>query len=372
MTLPLYKISLQQPESREPEGHAGLWFDKFCNTWKSHGSTWEITGKEKLPWIRTLVDHPTGTQSQIEEYALRLIQLVEKHGGKWGVFKAESRFVTGLGRSHPVENGFAWHPTLGTPFLPGPSVKGLVRAWARTTDEPHLDSKTENDLLGDNSHAGCVSFLDSVPVSCVSLEADVMTPHYADWDVDNPPGDWCSPTPIPFLTAAANTTLFLFSFIPCRPVSDKDMNTLWNWLCSATELNGVGAKTAIGYGRFTYDDKQTLNYARLQKNRYLQHHEELLKQEAMRSPEGRWRLKIDGKSELDVLEMVRIYLEKEPLEDSFERKAFSQAVVSIYPEWVRLWKRGEKGESKTNVGEKKLKERANVIYRVLSKVDKPL
>ena len=369
MTCPLYKVSVEQPESRKPEGHAGLWFDKFCNTWSNNGPTWTITAREKLNWIQTLIDHPIGTQDQIEEYTLRLIQLVERHNGRWGVFKAESRFVTGLGRSHPVENGFAWHPTLGTPFLPGASVKGSIRAWAKTADEPHLDSKTENYLLGDNNHAGCVSFLDAVPVSRVQLEGDVMTPHYADWNANDPPGDWRSPTPIPFLTTAAYTS-FLFSFIPCRAVSDKDMNTLWDWLRSATELNGVGAKTAIGYGRFSYDDEQTSNYARLQKERYLQHQEELLRREAMKSPEGRWHLKINGKSELEVLEMVRIYLEKEPLEYSRERKAFAQAVALMYPEWVRLWKRGKKGESRTNVGERKLKKRAHVIYRVLDKVDK--
>jgi CRISPR-associated protein Cmr6 len=34
-----------------------------------------------------------------------------------------------LGNPHPVEKGFLWHPTLGTPSLPGSGVKGLVRAW---------------------------------------------------------------------------------------------------------------------------------------------------------------------------------------------------------------------------------------------------
>jgi len=50
--------------------------------------------------------------------------------------RAASRFATGLGREHPIENGFAWHPALGTPFLSGSSVKGLVRAWAATWLEP--------------------------------------------------------------------------------------------------------------------------------------------------------------------------------------------------------------------------------------------
>ena len=32
-----------------------------------------------------------------------------------------------------------------------------------------------------------------------------MTPHFAGWTEQGPPGDWLSPTPIPFLTTAAGT-----------------------------------------------------------------------------------------------------------------------------------------------------------------------
>ena len=49
----------------------------------------------------------------------------------FGVFTTDGRFVTGTGRSHSVENGFAWHPTLGTPYLSGSSVKGMIRARAQ-------------------------------------------------------------------------------------------------------------------------------------------------------------------------------------------------------------------------------------------------
>ena len=36
-----------------------------------------------------------------------LAALIESRGGRWEAFTSASRFVTGLGRSHPVENGFA-------------------------------------------------------------------------------------------------------------------------------------------------------------------------------------------------------------------------------------------------------------------------
>ena len=84
--------------------------------------------------------------------------------------------MTGLGRSHPVENGFAWHPTLGMPYLPGSSVKGMVRAWAEQETDPRPASEELDRLLGKQNSAGSVCFLDALPIKPVKLEADVMTP----------------------------------------------------------------------------------------------------------------------------------------------------------------------------------------------------
>src|ERR1035441_6966625 len=70
------------------------------------------------------------------------------------------------GRSHPVENGFVWHPTLGVPYLPGSSIKGLI-------GQPDREN-----VLGSKTRVGRVICLDAVPTCPVRLEADVMTPHY--------------------------------------------------------------------------------------------------------------------------------------------------------------------------------------------------
>lgn len=253
MSLPLYRGATAR--RRDVGGHAGLWFDKFCDRWRIdvEQSTWTLSGDDrnnpKLAWIDTLTSGTVGEGKQIREAELRLAALVERCGGRWLVFTTTSRFVTGLGRSHPVENGFEWHPTLGTPYLPGSSIKGLVRAWAERDADPKPDCKTVDCLLGSRGKAGIMCFLDAVPVEPVRLEADVMTPHYAGWDTDEPPGDWRSPTPIPFLVTAAKTS-FLFGFVPRCPVSAADLNTVSDWLRSALAWAGGGAKTAVGYGRF--------------------------------------------------------------------------------------------------------------------------
>ena len=240
---------------RATDGHAGLWFDKFCDRWQINGSHWSMKGdsNSKLEWIKTVTDRTVGTQDQIDEYASRLLRMVDRQSGRWEVYVTESRFVTGLGRSHPVENGFAWHPTLGTPYLPGSSVKGLIHAWAKT-GAGNMDRTRCNRVFGDIGAAGAVCFLDAVPTAPVKLVADVMTPHYAGWSSDDPPGDWRSPVPIPFLVTDTSTT-FLFGFVPSRrtDTTTDDLNAVAEWLRSALEWAGAGAKTSVGYGRMGLD-----------------------------------------------------------------------------------------------------------------------
>ena len=103
---------------------------------------------------------------------------------------------------------------------------------------------------------GSVGILDAVPIEPVQLVADVMTPHYAGWTEDDPPGDWRSPTPVPFLVTAAETP-FLFGIVPCRAVSGTDLDAVIGWLRSALAWAGGGAKTAVGYGRFRGDTGKT-------------------------------------------------------------------------------------------------------------------
>ena len=239
-------------------GNAGLWYDKFCDQWtlpeSTSGGKFAEFDKTKMRWIATVTKGPQGNSEELQQFVQRQLNLVKALKGHFAVYTTESRFVTGLGRSHPVENGFAWHQTLGTPYLPGSSVKGLVRSWTKLDADPEPTGDTLRRLLGDRDTAGSISFLDAIPIAPVPLEADVMTPHYAGWSKSDPPGDWRSPTPIPFLTTAAGTQ-FLFGVFPCATVIQDDLCTVMSWLRSALEWAGAGAKTAVGYGRFCHDSE---------------------------------------------------------------------------------------------------------------------
>ena len=356
MIRPLYNAAVYKPKKRNRDGHAGLWFDKFCNKWRKNGDIWNLgDGKNnsKLDWINELTGSKIGESRKLEEYTLRMMRMIERRRGCAAVFITESRFVTGLGRSHPVENGFAWHPTLGTPYLPGSSVKGLVCAWARAEVEPKLGSNFSRLLFGSVGNAGSICFLDALPISPVHLDADVMTPHYAGWSKHEPPGDWMSPTPIPFLTVAAETQ-FLFAFIPVRDSSNEDLKAVEGWLGDALAWAGGGAKTAVGYGRFRRDKEMTCFWTDRAR-------EELRQLDAIRSPTGRWRFELEAKTEAELLDQIRIHLEKERLADPAECRAFADAVLAVRPDWVKRWRLGMKDDQRTSVGSKKLKQRAHLI-----------
>ena len=230
-----------------PTGHTGLWFDKFCDSQVAQNS--EAAQK----WLQNFNGRIVGDKAELKSFAGRNAQLAAYCGGTTDAFVSEARFVSGMGRSHPIGNGFAFHPTLGVPYLPGSSVKGMVRAWI---EQEGVESNVIDELFGsrdrteDSATSGRICFLDATPVEPIRLEVDIMTPHYAQWTPSRPPGDWMSPVPIPFLTAAKGTA-FIFSLIPVgAKLETEDLQRIRGWLQTALLWGGVGAKTAVGYGRF--------------------------------------------------------------------------------------------------------------------------
>lgn len=252
--VPLYRASREIPESLPAGGHAGLWYDKFGSKWAKKNGGLEF---DKLKWIETVAG-TVGCKELIDEMKERLCRLVLARGGRVCFYKTSGRFVTGLGREHPVENGFTWHFLLGVPFLPGSSVKGVVRAWAETwlQEEQSVIDRIFGPEEKKVRRAGSVVFFDALPVAPVRLEEEVLTPHYMDYyRGKEPPADWHNPNPIPFVTVAGGQT-FVFALAPRRPENEGDREhaaLAAGWLEDALLTAGAGAKTAVGYGRFIRD-----------------------------------------------------------------------------------------------------------------------
>lgn len=383
---PLYASVANNSPALDSTRNAGLWYDKFCDKWRTgldKQSTgfekwrtgWTLKGTDneslKLAWIETVTRDKLGIPDLLFESVTRLHQLASTRGGLYGVFKTDSRFVTGLGRNHPVENGFAWHPTLGVPYLPGSSIKGLVRAWAERERTANLRAPAPDiEYLFGRANAprsaGRVIFLDAIPIAPVQLEADVITPHYAGWTPDEPPGDWREPVPVPFLTVASQTAFF-FSLLP-RGIEHSELEIVFHWLRDALPLAGAGAKTAVGYGRFAHDEQRTralddrINSARAARDAADR------RARLQGTPEGRWWEAIEGKPEHVVLDLVRKHLENQPLPDPAERRGLARAVAAT--PYLASWRRGEtQDRRRIRDNPAKLKARAKLVDESLVEAD---
>lgn len=267
MNLPFpHSLHVEKPTG---DYNAGLWYDKFFGGWDAELSM--VPEGNKADWVSRSAKK-CGEQSALSEQYERLRNLVAARGGHVLYFKTDGRFVTGLGREHPVENGFAWHHVLGMPYLPGASLKGVLRTWTR---EQEVEPAVMARIFGSDDHrtagVGSVIFFDAIPPEPVQLQADVMTPHYGPYYQDKqaktPPADWHDPVPIPFLVVADAQT-FVFALAPRRvnhPRDSQDCETVAQWLEGALAWLGAGAKTAVGYGRFNFDRAATMAAAEEQR-----------------------------------------------------------------------------------------------------------
>lgn len=280
MTAPLY-ANHQKPS--DCKGNFGLWFERFFDQYNQNNNNWEV-GTGKTQWlIDNFKNKKVGDEKHLSAHAQAQMKLVASLKGQSHVFKASWHFVTGMGNPHPVENGFAWHPTLGVPYLTGAAVKGLVRSYI----ENYLDDTPENrqQLLFDwfgsidkdpninkgKMQAGNLIFFDALPTKPVTLGVDIMTPHMGKWyekggtdqavgTAEAVPADWHDPVPVAFLVATDITLLFSFALRQYPNADSKrpaiDLADVTDVLQRALEHAGAGGKTATGYGGMIDPEKQ--------------------------------------------------------------------------------------------------------------------
>lgn len=289
MSLPLYQALYRNDYkiSFGNDAHRGLWwsrfFDKFSADFGKPGDG------EKGAFINEICKGRCGDDERLTANANRTLELIQAIAGESCIFISQGRFATGMGNDHPTENGFTWHPTLGVPYLPASSVKGLVRGWmewqagAAATGKIGGDAALRQKLLNwfgsENKdplecvaehQAGWFMFFDALPIKSVQLSADVMTPHYAKWyekgGGDNPlatetvPADWHSPVPVTFLTVKQASFQFAIAVRGGLAETQHQMARaalpeVMAVLRDALEWAGAGAKTATGYGRMNVDEK---------------------------------------------------------------------------------------------------------------------
>jgi CRISPR-associated protein Cmr6 len=251
-------LAICEPEKQAVylPGNRSLLFDKGLR-WGSR--TWTLGAGDKETFLKGFssafredgADHFASFLKRREAALLSLcVQPVP--------FIAQTRLVVGLGLPSPLETGFLLDRLTGCPYLPGSSVKGLLRAAARLVQKGELEGEKIfwdvhlERIFGPEITPGAIpktgetTFYDAFPSRWPSLEVDVLTPHYGKYYRDAVvPGDWDNPVPVPFLAVMAGTTFHFY--IQAAP---SDFESLKKLLGIALDWLGIGAKKSSGYGVF--------------------------------------------------------------------------------------------------------------------------
>ncbi len=163
------------------------------------------------------------------------------------------RMVIGLGSPSIYETSLTLHHIYGVPYIPGSAIKGVTRNYKiiRDFNGNEKEAEGEDEFVkffgkgGDKGQKGEAIFLDAYPSERPGLEVDIMNPHYREYyEKLKPPADYLSPVPIPFLTLRSKFRFLVLS----RKLSEDEISRLVVLLKEALAEEGIGAKTAIGYG----------------------------------------------------------------------------------------------------------------------------
>ncbi len=208
--------------------------------------------------------------------------------------KLNWRMAVGLGHESVYETSMTLHHIYGIPYIPASSLKGVVRSYIiqevfrKDTEEPAeywaLQDKTFCKIFGTaketklknkegkefkvisplikegkpTEHSGSIIFFDAFPTQKPNIEPDIMNVHYPKYYDDKngtvAPTDFQDPRPIPFLTVKNTPFQFVIGAKKEKLNNDNlkiNEKTIDWWLEKALENHGIGAKTAVGYGRMS-------------------------------------------------------------------------------------------------------------------------
>jgi CRISPR-associated protein Cmr6 len=248
----------------EESGNRSLLFDRGMNRYEEDKKgRWKVGKEDFLKDFIQRFQKPGDFADFLSRREIALAAL----GVKIFELSTQTRLAIGLGLPNPTATGFLFDRLTGCPYVPGSSVKGLLRAAAALVSSGELPGSPETwpaedlrrvfgpELDGKNDpRTGSVVFQDAFPVDWPLLELDVLTPHHGKYyRGEGPPGDWDQPVPVLFLTVAPGTS-FRFPIGPRRRTGvaedAADLAKLESLLPLALDWLGIGAKKASGYGYF--------------------------------------------------------------------------------------------------------------------------
>lgn len=284
-----FPATLQKATTRFENGNFGLWFYKMVPLDKEKGfkaATPTAGDKNVAAFYHRTYDELKRNASLQEllgkkhSEQQRFCRMHAANSARMIEIRAElkSPLITGIGQTHPNEVGMTFDHTMGVPYIPATSIKGLVRlahilnlmmdeekaSFLISEDKDELDDthpasripEIFGGAMKDGKKVGLfrgnVLFLDVYPETIPDLHVDIMNPHYGAYYADDkdeiPPADYLDPNPIQFLTVKSGT-VFVFRAVVYYP--PELLEAIQLAFDEALTGQGVGAKTAVGYGRFS-------------------------------------------------------------------------------------------------------------------------
>jgi len=197
-------------------------------------------GSSPHPDVETLVSagEPCGAWSTVT------VKKQEKVNGQKQEYTVQSR------PEDKREVGENWQALKALPlngYIPGASIRGIVRAWA--SQYPAIKVQML-ELLGYQDDrtitAGKIEFLDAFPTEPVQLTLDIVNPQQDFQVFHHGQG-----TPLSLYTLGDGQEEIEVSIgirgIPGKATAEE-VQTVWEWVQQAVSSQGVGSRRASGYG----------------------------------------------------------------------------------------------------------------------------
>lgn len=255
--------------------NAGLWLERYPEKMGNPGGN-----AATITAVTKTLEIPSAYRRHFERWQKGL----ERPNVLTAKAFVQGRMIVGLGAESILETAITLHRIYGVPMIPGSALKGLASSAAhrflardewrkKTQDNPQGES--HKIMFGNTTRAGFVTFHDALLVveettpNGLPLDLDVMTVHHAAYYSTGkvPPADWDSPNPISFVTAHGT---YLLALEGPKEWTEAALQIL----AEALEEDGIGAKTAAGYGRL-----RVAGYSAEERKRQQQVEEERLRRQ---------------------------------------------------------------------------------------------
>jgi CRISPR-associated protein Cmr6 len=134
-------------------------------------------------------------------------------------------------------------------YIPAASIRGIVRAWV--SQYPELVPQMQ-ELLGHQTGSqiipGKIEFLDAFPNQPTKLTLDITNPQQ-NFQVFHTGS--ASPQSLYTLGDGHQKIEITIGIRGCRDAQPADVAIVWEWVQQALSTQGVGSRTASGYGALT-------------------------------------------------------------------------------------------------------------------------